>query len=169
MKIKRNVIIVISATVILALAALGAWLFSDHSEIKDGIYKIQNNTTYPDAYIAVKDGKAQFFNIDLNALYKDSIVEDYFRYMEGYKKQKLSDSDKEQIKQSIDLNKQFCDSEFVLDYSEENYNLFDTETGIGLYNFGMITDISYLSYEYDWKKRTITLNRQETELIVFKR
>lgn len=84
-------------------------LFSDHSKVADGKYQIQNNETYPNAYILVEDGQAQFFNIDLN------------------------------------------------------------ESGKGLYNFGNITEIDYLSYEYDGKKHSITLNREEAGLIEFKR
>ena len=60
-----------------------ARLFSDHSRVADGRYQIQNNAAYPDAYILVEDGQAQFFHIDLNELYKDSIVEKYLYSREG--------------------------------------------------------------------------------------
>lgn len=143
-------------------------MFSDHTKVADGTYQIQNNATYPDAYIVVEDGEAQFFNIDLNELYKDDIVEKYIMYLKNYKNQSVTSADEEQIKNSIDLNERFCKTKFALDYSEENYNFVD-DRGIGNYNFGTITDISYLSYEYDWKNQSITLNREDAELIKFKR
>ena len=52
----------------------------------------------------IDNGEAQFFNIDLNALYKDTIVEDYLAYLKYYKKQKLSSYDEEKVKDSVDLN-----------------------------------------------------------------
>lgn len=167
MKKKVRIIAIILAVGVLAFA--GFWFFGNHTEVKAGIYRIQNNTTYPEAYILVEDGKAQFFNIDLNALYKNCVVERYITYLEEYKQQKLSVSDKTQIEESIDLNAQFCESMFILDYSKENYNFVDNSTGLCNYNFGKITDTDYLSYNYDWKKGSITLTRDEAESIVFER
>lgn len=160
---------IIAVVVVIAIISLGGiWFFSDHSKVKDGTYMIQNNTTYPDAYIVVDNGKAQFFNIDLNALYKDTIVEDDLLYLKNYKNQKLSSLDEEKVKDSIDLNAQFCETKFVLDYSRKS-DLFDEDEGIGYYSFGAITDISHLSYQWDWKKRSITLTRPEAGLIEFRK
>lgn len=167
MKKKVRIIAIILAVGVMTFA--GFWFFGNHTEVKAGIYRIQNNTTYPEAYILVEDGKAQFFNIDLNALYKNCVVERYITYLEEYKEQKLSVSDKTQIEESIDLNAQFCESKFILDYSKENYNFVDNSTGLCNYNFGKITDTDYLSYNYDWKKGSITLTRDEAESIVFER
>lgn len=163
--VKVTVIISLLAVVIL----MGMRFWDKRAEVKEGTYYIQNNTVYPEAYIVVKEGKAQLFNIDLNELYKDEIVERYISYLENYKEQNVLNSEKMRIKETINLNAKFCESEFVLDYSEENYNLFDTYAGIGHYNFGKITDIDYLGYDYDWKKGSITLIRDEARPIVFKR
>lgn len=164
MKQKIKIILVVVLIAIISFG--GIWIFSDHSKVKDGTYEIQNNTTYPDAYIVVDNGEAQFVNIDLNALYKDTIVEDYLSYLKNYKNQKLSSLDEEKIKDSIDLNAQFCETKFVLDYSRESDFV---DEGIGHYSFGAITDISYLSYQYDWKKGSITLDRPEAGLIEFRK
>lgn len=163
--------LVIGAVVLIFLIAIsfGALrLFADHSKVADGRYQIQNNVVYPDAYILVEDGQAQFFHIDLNELYKESIVEDYLNYLKNYKKQELTASEEKQVRDAIDLNAQFCETKFVLDYSEENYNFCDEE-GLYHYNFGFITEGSYLSYEYDWENRSITLNHEEAGRIEFKR
>lgn len=166
--IKKLVIGAVVLIFIIAISFGAIRLFSDHSKVADGKYQIQNNAVYPDAYILVEDGQAQFFHIDLNELYKESIVEDYLNYLKNYKKQKLTASEEKQVRDAIDLNEQFCETKFVLDYSKENYNICDEE-GYYHYNFGFITEISYLSYEYDWKKRSITLDREETGPIEFKR
>ncbi len=164
---KKRIAIGAVVLIFLIVISFGAVrLFSDHSRVADGRYQIQNNAAYPDAYILVEDGQAQFFHIDLNELYKDSIVEKYLYYLKNHKNQKITVSEENQIKDTIDLNAQFCETKFVLDYSEENYNFCDEE-GIYHYNFGFITENSYLSYEYDWKNRSITLDREETGLIEF--
>ena len=120
---------------------------------------------YPDAYIEVKDGKAQIFNIDLNDLYKDGIVERYIEYL-GQERE-IKSSEKKEIENAIDLNKQFCDVSFVLDY--EGPGNFVDSNGICIYNFGFITEIDCFAYEYDWKNKSITLVRPEAGRIVFKK
>lgn len=161
----------IAAVIILfAMICVGVvWLYINRTKVADGKYKIQDNSTYPNAYIIVEDGEAQFFNIELNAMYKDDIVDDAIRYEKYYKKRELSSDDEQNIRDSIDLNKQFCDNKVTLDYSPENFNCYDDESGIGRYNFGWITDINYLSYEYDWKNGSITLNQADTRPVVFRR
>ena len=163
--IKRIVIIVVVLIAFIALTAGAIKLFSDHTEVAEGTYKVQNNTHYPDAYLVVNDGKAQFFNIDLNALYKDDIATYYIDYLKTNNPQ-LSGEEEKEVRDAIDLNKMFCESEFPLDYDPEKSNFIDEE-GIAHYNFGWVTEMSYLSYEYDWKKETITLDRGPR--VIFKR
>ncbi len=155
--------------IIAIVTCIGIWLFGDHSQVKEGIYRSQNSSKYPNAYIVVEDGTAQFYNIDLNEMYKAEIVEHYINYLEGYKEQVLSNSDKASIKEEIDLNAQFCQSKFVLDYSKEKINYYDEEAKVYHYNFGDITDVDYLSYDYDWEKNTITLTRDTNNEIIFER
>lgn len=153
--------------ILFAMVCVGVvWLYTNRTKVANGKYEIQNNSTYPDAYIIVEDGEAQFFNIDLNAMYKDDIVEDAIAY-EKYKKKKLSSYDEQNIEDSIDLNRQFCDNKVALDYSLENCNSYDDDSGIGHYNFGWITDMSYLYYEYDWKNGSIKLSQGDTQPVVF--
>ena len=158
-------VIVIIAIVLVVLGVVGIYYFSGHAEVAEGIYKVQEYEKYPEAYIEVKDGKAQFFNIDLNALYKENIVKCYIESIE--RERKITSSEKKEIENSIDLNKQFCDVSFVLDYNSPGN--FVNSDGIGEYNFGFVTEIDYLAYEYDWKAKNITLVRGEAGRIVFKK
>ena len=145
------------------------WLYANRAKVANGKYKIQDNSTYPNAYIIVENGEAQFFNIDLNALYKDGIVENRIAYEEYFKKNKISSHDEQNLRDSIDLNKQFCDNKVTLDYSSKNANSYDEDSGIGYYNFGWVTPTNYLSYEYDWKKASIKLNMDDEQLVEFRR
>jgi len=162
----KKVIVIIAIVLVVVLGVVGIYYFSDHTEVAEGIYKVQEYEKYPDAYIEVKDGKAQFFNIDLNALYKENIVKCYIESIE--RERKITSSEKKEIENSIDLNKQFCDVSFVLDYKLENANSINSD-GIGMYNFGFVTEMDYLAYEYDWKNKSITLVRPEAGRIVFKK
>jgi len=159
----KKVIVIIAIVLVAVLGAVGIYYFSGHAEVAEGIYKVEGYERYPDAYIEVKDGTAQFFNIDLNALYKDEIVERYIKSLN----RDITVSERKEIENSIDLNKQFCDVSFVLDYNSPGN--FVNSDGIGEYNFGFVTEIDYLAYEYDWKAKNITLVRGEAGRIVFKK
>ena len=162
----KKLIVIIAIVLVAILGAVGIYYFSDHTEVAEGVYKVEGYEKYPDAYIEVKDGTAQFFNIDLNALYKENIVKCYIESIE--REREITVSEKKEIENSIDLNQQFCDASFVLDYKPENANSINSD-GIGMYNFGFITKMDYLAYEYDWKTKTITLVRPEAGRIVFKK
>lgn len=166
----KKVVGVLCVFVIIAIVTCtGIWLFGDHSQVKEGIYRSQNSSKYPNAYIVVEDGTAQFYNIDLNEMYKAEIVENYIDYLVNYKEHVLSSSDKKEIKEAIDLNGQFCQKKIILNYEKENSNYYDETLDIYNYNFGYVTDVDYLAYDYDWKKDTITLTRDDDENIVFVR
>lgn len=163
----KKIVIIVVLIVFIALTVGAIRLFSDHTEVAEGTYEIKNNTKYPKAYLVVKDGKAQFFNIDLNALYKDGIVTYYIEFLKT-KNSQFSSEDEKEVRNSIDLNKMFCESEFSLNYEQDKGNFIDEE-GIAHYNFGWVTEVSYLSYEYNWKKKTITLDQIGSPYVVFKR
>ena len=161
----KKVIVIIAIVLVAILGAVGIYYFSDHTEVAEGVYKVEGYEKYPDAYIVIKDGTAQIFNIDLNDLYKDGIVERYIEYL-GQERE-ITSSERKKIENSIDLNQQFCDVSVDLDYNSPGN--FVNSDGIGEYNFGFVTEIDYFAYEYDWKTKTITLVRPEAGRIVFKR
>lgn len=160
---------IIVAAALILVGMTGYYLFRDTSKPGDGVYKVVDCEEYPDAYIKIESGKAQFFNIDLNARYKKDVVSRYITYLERYKKQKLTKEIKREISDAVDVNKMFCDTPFKLDYSEENYNSRDEEERhLYHYNFGFIVERYYLSYMYDSGEKTITLNQSEMIPITFR-
>ena len=166
--VKKIAKVVITIAVIVFLVLFEIWFMSDHGQVKEGTYYAVNSASYPEAYIVVQDGFVQFFNIDLNEMYKQQIVNRYITYMEGHKERKLTEKEKKQIENAIDLNERFCDSKFAINKEDAEF-FYDDLTGIGNYNFGFVTNGDALSYEYNSRKKTITLTREEAEQIVFER
>ena len=163
----KKKIAIISVIAVALLGAAGYFVFKDDAKPKDGIYKVENLEAYPDAYIEIKEGRAQFFNIDLNALYKDRIVERYINYLTNMKEQKITKDDRKEIEASIDLNKMFCDESVLLDYDKVIMR-DDEKRYLYYYTFGAITDVDQMSYSYNTKEKSITLV-DETNGIVFKK
>ncbi|MDE7424058.1 MAG: hypothetical protein K2N51_10230, partial [Lachnospiraceae bacterium] len=58
-KKKRNIIILLLCCIVIVLPVVWMVFFSYDSTVSDGRYYVQNSKEYPDAYIEVKDGKAQ--------------------------------------------------------------------------------------------------------------
>lgn len=163
----KKKIIIVSVIAIVLLGIVGYIAFKDDTKPKEGIYKVENFESYPEAYIEIKEGRAQFFNIDLNALYKDKIVERYINYLTNMKEQKITEDDRKEIEASIDLNKMFCEASVLLDYDKVNMR-DDEKRYLYYYTFGTITDVDHMSYSYNTKEKSITLV-DETNAIVFKK
>ena len=160
---KRKIVIV-SVLAVALLGAVGYFVFKDDTKPTDGIYKVENFASYPDAYVEIKEGSAQFFNIDLNALYKDKMVERYINYITN-PNEEITEDDRKEIEASIDLNKMFCEKSVLLDYDIVNMR-DDEKHYLYYYTFGIITDVDHMSYSYNTKEKIITLI-DETNAIVF--
>lgn len=164
---KKNICI-ISIIAVAILGAVGYFVFGQDKTPQDGIYKVENFPSYPDAYIEIKEGTAQFFNIDLNTVYKDKFVERYINYLTNSKDKNITEDDRKEIEAGIDLNKMFCDKSFSLDFSaysmqdEENHNLY-------YYTFGTVAGHDQLLYSYDTKEKRITVSSKEIGQISFKK
>jgi predicted CopG family antitoxin len=132
-------------------------------EPETGCYYVVDNEKYPDAYIKIKKEKAVFSDIDLNEIFRKEIAEDYIESLEN-QNGKLSEEEKEDIINSIDLNKQFCE-EFQLDFES-----FSLQTGINTYDyrFGCVAPYRYLGYTYNKKEKTILVKFGDKTLL-FKR
>ena len=65
---KKKVLLIL---IILMIPVILFLCFGNNPKLKEGTYKIQDNKTYPDAYIVVQDNSIQFYNIDLNKLLCD--------------------------------------------------------------------------------------------------
>lgn len=105
-------IIYISTIVLLLLGLIAVFLLTrgDGTGIREGIYRIEDNSSYPDAYISIKSGQIQFFNIDLNAYYLEKKMAFFRRRME-LTETDVTVSDAE-IRQAVDVNLRFVDEAF---------------------------------------------------------
>lgn len=79
------------------------------SDIAEGKYVIVNDTKFPDAYAVVKGKTIQFFNIDLNAYYQETMIEAYRRVEKSRTEPYTPMSDGELFRLT-DLNSDFVDN-----------------------------------------------------------
>lgn len=123
----------------------------DDSKLADGIYTVKENNLYPNAYIEIKDNHIQFFNIDLNALYKQNMVKCYI-FVQENENGSLSSEEKKEIDKSIDINKFLCEQPYMLNYD----TLIKEDTHLYSNMFCKINHINSFGYLYDSKTKTLT-------------
>ncbi|MBD5088305.1 MAG: hypothetical protein HDT30_05760 [Clostridiales bacterium] len=162
---KTGIIVAVGIVLLLGLVYM---IFRESPEVKNGIYKIENNEEYSEAYIEVKDGYAQFFNIDLNAIYKEKISERYIIYLTRQKQQNLSETEMQEIREAIDLNTMFCDKPFPITNSDVSMQ-DDEESYLYYYSFGCVVGNEYFLYTYNAKEKNIILSTDTMGEIIFSR
>ena len=150
--------IIISVIIVILLAVTLTANYIGGAEFTEGKYKIQDFAEYPDAYIEVKGNTIQFYNIDLNAIYRDYQVAEYRKALTKGFPVKL---DEEGIKKASDFNARFVDEPFELDFS-------DSKTGTFTYIHYCLDDESEmfrLIIIYDSLHKTIRINNAEQEIL----
>lgn len=162
-KKKRNIIILLLCCIVIVLPVVWMVFFSYDSTVSDGRYYVQNSKEYPNAYIEVKDGKAQFFQVDLNFYYKDLVVENYINY-ENIHNGEMTEEEKKELSESVDLNAMFSEKEVEIEYNL----LVEVEKGVYSCSFGKISPVNRLAFLYDARKKKITINL-EKETLEFKK
>lgn len=159
---KKKLIFVVLLVIALPIVLLVC--FRENSELKEGIYRVQDTELYPDAYILVKANSIQFCNIDLNAIYKDELVDRYIFFQES-EYGTLSEEEKIEIEKSIDLNKILCEQPYELNYEtqiKEGWNEFSNM-------FCKINSINSFGYLYNANTKTISVGGGASMDLSFKK
>ena len=105
---------------------------------------------------------------DLNAIYKEKISERYINYLTRQKQQDLSETEMQEIKNTIDLNTMFCDKPFSITNSDINMQ-DDEERYLYYYSFGCVIGNEYFLYTYNAKEKQIILSTDSMGEIIFNR
>lgn len=108
--IKFSIIGIVLIAILLAVIAISR---IGGAEIAEGTYKITDYEAYPDAYIVVEENRVQFYNIDLNAIYREYQMDTYLNAKEQGLDIGMS---KEELEPLSDLNEMFVENAFELDY-----------------------------------------------------
>lgn len=119
------------------------------SDIAEGKYAIVNDTRFPDAYAVVKGKTIQFFNIDLNAYYQETMIEAY-RRVEKSRKEAYTPMSDEELFQLSDLNSDFVDKAISFSGIEAD------KVGTNQYNYNFIHAPFGIIIRYDSARKTIT-------------
>ena len=163
MKKVTKIIIILVAAVVLFVAA---FLISraGGSKLANGTYHITNSEAYPDAYIVVDGNQIQFYNIDLNALYRDDQMENYRKLVERGSIPQLTE---EQLEQVSDLNALFVTNPWEMNYDEIVVDKRGTFTYV---YFCMVKDTFFGKVlQYNSLHRTIQINDENPEkVLIFK-
>ena len=137
----------------------------NESKLQDGIYKVQQNDLYPNAYIEVKEGRIQFFNVNLDSLYKETLAAYCIRMQES-KYGSITEEEKQGIKNSIQLNLCLCENSYILNYDKMmDYGNYEYSNEF----FRLKNNIPF-GYLYNAKNKTISIGTEtENELIFLKK
>lgn len=134
-------------------------------KIAEGTYRIKNCSEFPDAYIVVRGNKVQFYDIDLNKLYREEQLENFKRLVEHGIGVEMTEK---QIEKASDLNEMFVINSWEIDYDLVGDNKDGTFTYI---YFCMVKDTFFgLVLQYDSLHKTIQLNNSDPQkILVFKK
>lgn len=134
-------------------------------KIADGTYRIRNCSEFPDAYIVVKGNKIQFYNIDLNKLYREEELKDFKGWIEHGIGVEMT---QEQIEKASDLNELFVTNPWEIAYDLEGNNKQGTFSYV---YFCIVKDTCFgLVLQYDSLHKTIQLNNADAQkILVFKK
>jgi Tfp pilus assembly protein PilE len=163
---RKIFVVLVSAAVFVAVLLCVVWKAEQYihrKELKNGRYVIQNNEEFSDAYILIKNGKAQFCNIDLNVLYQKGYADEYVKRIKN-QDGNLSKEDEKELAKSIDLNKIFVNQPWKLDYDSFNLTAQGKEEE---YRFGKVFRGVYFGCTYDYKTETVDISgfHDENEII----
>lgn len=154
-KITKTAIVLIVVVLLTVVAVVMIGTGGGH--MADGTYRVTNCEAYPDAYIVVKrNGKnIQFYNIDLNDIYRESDLERYYKLVERELMPEIQDEELDKIS---DLNAMFVSYSWTLDD-----DLFKK----GTFTYGafcMVPDSLFgLTIEYNSLHKTIQIMNQDPE------
>lgn len=112
----------IRVTIICVVFALGLILTGCGNEIvpmPEGKYAVSNDSDYRDAYLTIKGDEIQFFNIDLNAIYREEALKTTSKYNE-----ELSD---EELEKYTDYNYYLVDNSYK--FRKSDNSMWDEEKG----------------------------------------
>lgn len=152
---KRKMIIIISSIMLIIVLVVGIKVgdvYLHRMEPEEGCYYLVDDKKYPDACLQIDNGKGMFSDIDLNEIFRMEFAESYIQALEN-KNGKMSDEEKKDIIESIDLNKQFC-KEFEMDYESFCMQMGENSWS---YRMGCVAPNRYLGYIYDKEEKTILL------------
>ena len=155
---------VLLTLIILMIPVILFLCFRNNPKLKEGTYKIQDNKTYPDAYIVVQDNSIQFYNIDLNDLFKEEMVTRYI-YFQETEYGALTDKEKEEVEASIDLNKLVCDQPYSLNYETSIRDEWNEYSNM----FCKINSVNSFGYLYNTTAKTLSFGGGASSEIKFKR
>lgn len=149
---------VIVAAVVLLISVIKFTYIGD-GKITPGVYKVKDFDRYPDACIEVRDDEIQFYNIDLNAIYQDEMLKNYYDLIEKKPEFALSDED---VKKYSDLNTLMVMNPYPVDFEMQDE---DDKTGTFTYFYNFYTKLIFgFGMYYDSLHKTLQIEHYFQEL-----
>lgn len=130
------------------------------AKIAEGTYKVKDSRISSEAYIQVDGNKIQFYNIDLNQIYREAQLKDYSAMVAHGVGNELSE---EQLDKLSDLNGLFVSNAYEIDYDKQE----DSKTGTFTYVYFCYTsDYPFgLVLEYNALHKTLQINSPVKKIV----
>ena len=117
---------------VLLFAAVAKFTYIGDGKITKGTYQIKGFDRYPDACIEVGEDSIQFFNIDLNEIYQEGQLKQYYEVIARKPDLALSE---EEVKKASDLNALLVQRPYYVDFQSEVDSDIKSGTFTYEYNF----------------------------------
>lgn len=143
--------------VLIIILVVSAIVYIGDNRFDDGIYRVVDNSEYPNAYIKVENNSIQFGGIDLNKIYPKKQAEEVKDAIDKGFDLNVTDKD---IEKESNLNAVFVDNKYYISNCEGQ------EEGTFKTLYHLLTPSKYfgLILIYDALHKTIHINNEIREM-----
>lgn len=162
---KKKTLIIIGIILLIAIPfGVNFLLKMNAKKMTDGRYYAVDCEEFPEAYVIVKGNTIQFYNIDLNSVYREEQLDSVYKKQDNENMNFNTGLSDEKLFELSDLNDMFVNNKYEYDidngWKKGTFTYLFRCMGYGNW-FG-------LSLSYDAWNRTITINNYQLQ-ITFKR
>ncbi|MGN0374023.1 MAG: hypothetical protein ACI4EN_00865 [Butyrivibrio sp.] len=159
---KKRIFIILGAVILIAFPAVLYFSINIMGKnMSDGTYYVTDCEEFPEAYIVVKNGTLQFYNIDLNKIYREEQFNSIYDMQSNENLQFDTGYNREELWEMSDLNKMYVDNFYT--YDEDRISKDGTFSYI--YNCKTTGNLFGLFLKYDSWNKTIKINNYQMQIL----
>ena len=163
---KKKILFIIAIIVLITIPTVIFFTLKINGKsMSNGTYYAVNCEEYPDAYVVVKGETIQFYNIDLNAIYREDQLNSVYMKQNNENLSFNTGLTDEELLELSDLNNMFVNNPYKYD-SEDRW-----KEGTYIYYYRCLSYGNWFGLHllYDSWNKTITINNYQLKITFEKR